>query len=87
MDGFSTQPAAAIAGAIAAQPSASQDRLRRQREVRLREANATSDVDSEASDAPVEGPDETRSIPAKLPDPPQAHPDPLDDRPHIDISA
>ena len=42
MDGISTQPAATIAGALGTQATASQDRLRRQREARMRDiAGAT----------------------------------------------
>lgn len=87
MDGLSTQPAAGIAGALAAHPAASQERLRRQREARRRETAGATDVESEASDAPVEQVNEADGIPTRLPDPPEARPQPHDDQPHIDVTA
>lgn len=89
MDGMSTSISAGIAGSLAAQPSASQASVRRQREARRQEAAGPADAEVEASDAPVEQPDEPDAVSSNLPRHLDARPDaePSEKRPHIDLTA
>ena len=85
MDGISTQPAAAIAGALGTQATASQDRLRRQREARMRDIAGATEAEPDASDSPVEQPAAADAIPSNLP--PHVDARPEKDRPRIDVTA
>ena len=101
MDGIPTSTAASISGALSAQnvtqllQSARLERLRR-----LRERNAATEAEDEASDAPVDRTEETSAIlelrphehPVAPPPPParrepRAHPDQKPAEPTLDVQA
>lgn len=87
MDGLSTSHAAGLAGALAAQPSASQEQLRRAAAARRRQATAAAETESDASDPPVESVNETEAILSKLPEHKDAPPEKSSGHPHIDVTA